>query len=305
MAKSVPSPSANEKSAGLSNSDLPKRKSESRISSVDRTLLVPSIIADSHLNRISESKSDTEKETSDNEEEVLQENGDISMSENVDDSRDISTGSETTVVEDDEITFNHQVDAADVTATQEVLHDDVAGVGKKRQRKPRFVLHSLTSNSSPTQSELSIDSSSKTDDVAPVEILIASPETGSPEIQSTDLLKSQSRRKLSRTHITKVASMHTETNGDSKDLTKLDINDKAEDIEAFKTIETRLVDQTSNESDSRIVNGKSETPSLLPQPVSIKQRGRKRKRFESDLSLSGSGFSASSSRDPSPNQKVG
>jgi hypothetical protein len=265
---------------------LSEKKLELRNSS--QTLLEPSTTADPCLNGISENKISSKKKSFDDEEEVIHEKGDISHPENVGEARDISPERETRI--DDEITINpQQVDTADVTATQDT---DIVGVRKKRQRKPRFVTHTFASNSSPTQSVFSV-ASSENHDVTPVEISRESSDIESPASNSTDIRKSQSRRKPFRTQTTKVTTKHIENNVGS--------NDKTGEVEAFKTTETRLVEQTF---DSNVENGKSETPSPLPQPVSINRRGRKRKRFESDLSSSGSGFSASSSRDPSPKRKV-
>lgn len=225
------------------------------------------------------------------------------MSGRVEETREITAESETTVIEDDdEITFNLHVDAADVPAPQESPDDDFESVRKKRKGKPRFVLQPLTRNSSPTQSESPLISAER-NDVDTTEIPTESSETAPTARKLTDMSKSQSRRKLSRNQITKVALIHAEANGESNGKTKLDINDKTEDIETLKR--TRSVEPASNESDPKVANGKSKTPSPVPQPVSTKLRGRKRKRFESDLSSCGSGFSASSSRDPSPNRKFG
>jgi len=223
------------------------------------------------------------------------------MSGRVEETREI-TESETTVTEDDAITSNLHVDATDVPAPLESHDDDVESVRKKRKGKPRFVLQTLTRNSLPTQRESPVISAER-NDVDTTEIPTDSSEIAPTARKLTDMPKAQSRRKLSRNQITKVALIHTEANGESNGKTKLDINYKTEDIETFKT--TRSVEPASNESESKVANGKSKTPSPVPQPVSAKLRGRKRKRFESDLSSCGSGFSASSSRDPSPNRKFG
>lgn len=293
----------------------PKKKLDSRNSSVERIPIIPSIKAKSHLNGISGNDKSSEKKVStetdvitideDAEDEVVPDSSDVSLSgsdpQQESDERDNVTESVTTLVEDDEVTLDLKVDPV----AQESIHDNDADEHSKSN---------TLSTLSPTPCEMSAASSqsetTKDGNIIPDE---TSTEVGSLTTSASALPKPHSRRKLLRSQITKVVPK-IEVNGDSNDKSDSVVGDEKENVDAteeVKTIETQIEEvKTSADFATKLSNDDPEIPSPpqepvpLPDPPALKnRRGEKRKRFQSDLSSSGSGVS-SSSRDPSPVRKV-
>ena len=299
----------------LSNSDIlkfsPKKKLDSRNSSVERIPIIPSIKAKSHLNGISGNEKSLEKKVSaekdvitideDAEDDVVPEGSDVSMSgsdpQQESDERDNVTESVTTLVEDDEVTLNLKADPV----AQESIHDNDGDDSK------------LQKSFTPCEMSATSPESEKIDDDNVIRDETSTEVASSTTCASTEP-KPQSRRKLLRSQITKVVPK-IEVNGDSNDKSDSKVDDVKENVDAVeevKTIANTQIDEvkTSADSDSKLSNDDLEIPSPpqepvpLPDPPALKnRRGEKRKRFQSDLSSSGSGVS-SSSRDPSPVRKV-